>query len=57
MDKQLRNKLPLIEVKEISWAEALRLMSKPLELAEDVKPAVVTYPHGKDALCSRLSGR
>lgn len=56
MKKDHRDKLPLIEVKELTWAEALRLLSKPLELATEVKQPAVTYPHGKEALCSRSSG-
>lgn len=51
-----RDKLPLIEVKEISWAEALRLIAKPLELATEEKQPVVTYPHGKEKVCSRSPG-
>lgn len=45
------DKLPLIEVKEISWAEALLLLVRqPTDRGE-------SFPYGKEALCSRSSGR
>lgn len=44
MKKDHRDKLPLIGVKELTWAQALRLLAKPLELAQEPREPAVTHP-------------
>lgn len=46
MDTDLRSKLPLIEVKEITYAEALRLLTKQIEIAQEPKVEPECFPYG-----------
>lgn len=55
MKKDHRDKLPLIEVKELTWAEALRELSKSPQLLEEPKVEPESFPYGKEALCEKVS--
>lgn len=54
MKKDHRDKLPLIEVKELSWAEALRELAKGPKLAEEPKVEPESFPYGREQVkCAR----